>query len=647
VSGPERDDWDDHRLDAAFQARFDQPAPPHLRERIAQEITASSARPRLLQSFRAVTRTAIAAIAIVVGVIATMTIGGVGPKMPPGSSASTPGTALPTSQPFVGTVGPPFPSVIRLPVFGTTYVVISVADAAAIRDGGVDDREIAVAGWYQPLRPIPCPLAPASFQPLEDCALDTSWLVLLPNSLDAIDVFGKPSGPAIHPVTEWAPPSGARTPMAVVFVGHFDDARAARCIEGERRQRCEDRFVVDTVAWDEGASLAGFPTNAGGLPVISVSQAIIDRESDVSGELAIAGWYQDPSTRLCPYSPPVAVPFLEGDCSISAQWFMDAPESIIQVTRTAGSIGYVQTVPLELAFNPVFPTISAPRSHPLPVQGGSTPTKAILIGHFSDSRALLCSSATPQQCHDRFVVDAVPWVEGVERVLPERPDSRDQATPAAFDPVQRVRDVGAAAGTILNVAAVAGDELLRIEPGFDLAGFAQSNRRSFWIVTAMIDGANVGAVGTFVVDGAGVVYDATGTAVAIPDVTPVSLSAPSTLAAEGIRLCGVQQWAKEVGGIGIIDHARLLPYYVPLTGREPEIQRDTPAFVVQYSGQIRLPLRGGPGSAGYTDATGTTCVVLDGAPRFYITGPATDSLGRPSTPEPAPLDTKDLPAPLP
>ncbi len=131
------------------------------------------------------------------------------------------------------------------------------------------------------------------------------------------------------------------------------------------------------------------------------------------------------------------------------------------------------------------------------------------------------------------------------------------------------------------------------------------------------------------------------------DVTAVSLSAPSTTAAEGIAACNVQKWSKALGGIGIIDHARLLPYYVPLTGREPEIQRDSPAFVVQFSGPIRLVTRGGPGSAAYVDIQGATCVVLDGAPVWYMSGPWTYPNGQTGTPEPAPLDTKDLPAPLP
>jgi len=53
MTGPGRDDWDDRRLDTAFQTRFDRPAPPHLRERIIEDLAAPAARLPLLRSFRA------------------------------------------------------------------------------------------------------------------------------------------------------------------------------------------------------------------------------------------------------------------------------------------------------------------------------------------------------------------------------------------------------------------------------------------------------------------------------------------------------------------------------------------------------------------------------------------------------------------
>jgi hypothetical protein len=130
------------------------------------------------------------------------------------------------------------------------------------------------------------------------------------------------------------------------------------------------------------------------------------------------------------------------------------------------------------------------------------------------------------------------------------------------------------------------------------------------------------------------------------DVDGVSLSAPTSQAEAGIKACGVRAHATQIHGIGILARARLLPEYVPLTGREPEIQSDSPAFVVQFTGRIRLWDRAGPESAPFTDSEDATCVMLDEWPTWYVTGPWFDSDGR-HAPEPAPMMDKTLPAPLP
>jgi len=321
----------------------------------------------------------------------------------------------------------------------------------------------------------------------------------------------------VQPATDWRPASSASSSTAVVFIGHFDDSRATRCPTGQRRLHCQDRFVVDTVAWDDSAWVANFPVEIDGLPVISVSQAIINRETDLSGELAIAGWYQEPIPRFCAFIPPVAVPFLEGDCAIARRWFMEAPESILQVPTTNGGTQIGGDGPLGPAINPVFPTVGVPPPHPLPVQGGSTPTKAILIGHFNDARASLCSRDAPQTCLGRFVVDAVPWVEGVERALPERTDSRAPGAPRApvdlFEVMSRVTSIR----SVLNVAAVGPDELVRLWPAFELSSASHSEGDSFWIVTLISDDRGDGAVSTYVVDAAGSLFEVTGNSFAVLD----------------------------------------------------------------------------------------------------------------------------------
>jgi hypothetical protein len=55
-------------------------------------------------------------------------------------------------------------------------------------------------------------------------------------------------------------------PTSVVVVGHFSDPRAAECI-AEARRTCEDRLVLDAVAWagrplragDDGTEMAPLP----------------------------------------------------------------------------------------------------------------------------------------------------------------------------------------------------------------------------------------------------------------------------------------------------------------------------------------------------------------------------------------------------
>jgi hypothetical protein len=128
------------------------------------------------------------------------------------------------------------------------------------------------------------------------------------------------------------------------------------------------------------------------------------------------------------------------------------------------------------------------------------------------------------------------------------------------------------------------------------------------------------------------------------EVLPVSLSATTGPAADGLAKCHVATYAKQIAGIGIVAHGTLVKEYVPVTGREPELDTASPVFVVQYSGAIREIVLGG---AGWIEDQNAVCVVIDGQPIHYVLGPWKDGTGASGTPEPAPYDTKDLPTPLP
>jgi hypothetical protein len=102
------------------------------------------------------------------------------------------------------------------------------------------------------------------------------------------------------------------------------------------------------------------------------------------------------------------------------------------------------------------------------------------------------------------------------------------------------------------------------------------------------------------------------------NIEPVVLTNPSADAAIAIRLCGVEDRADQVVGMGRVTPGRSAPNYVPLTGREPEIDTDEPAWVVEFAGELRFFTRS---NAGVVTATDPVCVVVAGEPYWFLTGP--------------------------
>lgn len=101
-----------------------------------------------------------------------------------------------------------------------------------------------------------------------------------------------------------------------------------------------------------------------------------------------------------------------------------------------------------------------------------------------------------------------------------------------------------------------------------------------------------------------------------PSVEPVALSALSPEAASVLQICQVLDniGTDRVAGMGKIDHARDAVHYAWLTGLEPEIQTDAPAWVVAFKGEVPMPMSGEV----WVDPT---CIVVDGDGGFYATGP--------------------------
>lgn len=146
--------------------------------------------------------------------------------------------------------------------------ILTVSEAIAVRDGGPDDREIAVSGFLGAGPVFFCAFNPAPLNPTE-LRCSQSWLMERPESLLTVGVgesvaSGRnPTGPALSPSFALvdAPPGhpltrdGNSTPSAVVLIGHFDDRRAVMC-PADSVPACTDTFVVDRVESVEGARTA-------------------------------------------------------------------------------------------------------------------------------------------------------------------------------------------------------------------------------------------------------------------------------------------------------------------------------------------------------------------------------------------------------
>jgi hypothetical protein len=253
--------WDDVRLEAAFEARAARSMAP------VELAAATAATLRRRPARRSPSRLAMdwaAAFALVVvatgGLVLLVNSDGKAPGTSPDGTTPEPTTLpAPSETPTDGSSTPE--AVIGLPV-------MSVSDAIAIRDAGIDDREIAVRGWYAPYYPtracgFPTRLEPVS--PLQaGCPDDRLWLMQDPEPVITATGSGiswrGPTGPAINPEFDeidmsWVQPIDdvARLEELVV-VGHFDDRRSNLCPRAEQ-DVCRERFVVDRVSWVDGETL--------------------------------------------------------------------------------------------------------------------------------------------------------------------------------------------------------------------------------------------------------------------------------------------------------------------------------------------------------------------------------------------------------
>ena len=97
------------------------------------------------------------------------------------------------------------------------------------------------------------------------------------------------------------------------------------------------------------------------------------------------------------------------------------------------------------AIHPVFDGVVDEWANPLPARGASVPTPVVFLGHFNDQRAAGCRPADQGACRQRFVVDQVPWVNGIayDAVFPATADGIPTWT---VEQTLRLRDAGDLAG---------------------------------------------------------------------------------------------------------------------------------------------------------------------------------------------------------
>jgi hypothetical protein len=498
--------WSDERLEAAFRARFDAGPPNGLTQRVVDELGPSAPgrrwlwpAPRRRGGWMTSPLTGLAVLGLALIAVSVVWVGSPRPPLVTSAGPTGPSGSIAAS-------GTSWPAEVTVPGSSGLQPVLSVRDAIGVRDGESAPREIAVGGWFV-LNPVPCPLLPNGTSQLEDCIADYTWLMASPEDLSshASDGSGSihpPVGPGINPIlawVDWLPPTDGR-PIPVVFAGHFHDSRASGCPAGDRRTRCEERFVVDSIVWASGVpndlaaappsvlglpDLAGLPTGAiYGLPVLSVSEAISVRAGGTSAEVAVKGWYWalTPGAIRCAAQPPRGVPFLEPSCGGRA-WLMQVAESL---TSQVGDQMLLRD-PTGPAIEPAFAGATPPTVSGVP-STGSIPVPVVFVGHFNDRRSGFCTvgetlADAAAACRARFVVDGVAWESG-HLGSSQVNDWRDRTGPLPT-PMLNPRQNFGGLGTILSELVVTGEQIGQIEPGLTRPPYDLSSEPSLWVVTVL------------------------------------------------------------------------------------------------------------------------------------------------------------------
>jgi hypothetical protein len=391
--------WDDERLTAAFAARAARAGTPDDLPSVTG--TALRTRPTSAPAWRRLLAPAAVVILAVGAVSGVAWLDGRRGSNSPTEPSADPSSSPSPSDSWAGR------QAVGLPI-------ISVSDAIAIRDAGIDDREIAVHGWFWPVAPIPCTLPPpTSLQPV--CLDQYVVLMAEPESLGTGGSNGysgdRPTGPSFQIDLDdldnaWQPALPASQPVEIAVVGHFDDRGSTSC-SAEQQDACRDRFVVDRVDWVNGETL---PTSivdylqGTGMP-FDEAQAIIDvvrpGVTVLSAAHAIGGF--DP--RRIDHSndaPARWVVRVLDQGALTTYMVVDSTRSIYELTAD-GPVLMAPTTAQESAAPPPSPT-------PTPASGPWPPQDAFSVMEFKDDAGRKAFVA---------IVDATGLLESVSEGVPD------------------------------------------------------------------------------------------------------------------------------------------------------------------------------------------------------------------------------------
>ena len=250
-----------------------------------------------------------------------------------------------------------------------------------------DDQRLADAYRALAARPAPADLTDAT----------------LAASADRAKRSGRGIRGWIRPMFRWPRAALAGTAFGLILVAVFVAGLALR----------------STPAPAASAAPEGVPKTVDGLAVMTVSQALAADASGgqpSDGLVAIEGWINPMPVHSC--APPMpSAAALEYNCTSDQILVTETRQELVNI-QNASDFNTISASPpsgpylyaRELAgasIDSLLPDTADPNT-----AANYRPLQAVLVGHFHDARAALCSADQRATCESAFVVDQLAWLDG-------------------------------------------------------------------------------------------------------------------------------------------------------------------------------------------------------------------------------------------